>query len=101
MDRANYPYLTFFTSACGARKKAPGRAVYDISRKRSIHKIRQRAVDMAQCGGLRAVCQPRDFLKIGNFETFSEFLHNKGRHFPEFVSVQVSWKSVRQFSLTA
>jgi len=44
-----------------------------------------------QCCGPRAtvapVSQPHDFLEIGNFATFSEFLHIKGRHFPESFSV--------------
>jgi len=42
-----------------------------------------------QCGGPRAVSQLHDFLEIGNFAPFSEFLHIKGRHFPEFFPVQV------------
>ena len=36
-----------------------------------------------QCSGPCAVSQPHDFLKIGNFATFSEFLHINGRHFPK------------------
>jgi len=31
-----------------------------------------------------AVSQPHDFLEIGNFAQFFEFLHIKGRHFPDF-----------------
>ena len=50
----------------------------------------------------------RDFLEVGNFTPFSEFLHIKGRNFPDvfypFTSTydpyerwKVSWKSVRTF----
>ena len=38
---------------------------------------------------LVAVYQPHDFVEIGNFAQFSEFLHNNGRHFQEFISGQV------------
>jgi len=80
--------------ACGTRKKAPGRTVYEV-RKRLIHKIRQRAAFSRVTSVLRtlpvppvrwprAVSQPHDFLEIGNFAPFSEFLHINGRHFPDF-----------------
>ena len=59
-----------------------------------------------QCSGPCAVSQPHDFLKIGNFATFSEFLHINGRHFSELfpfkftywpISVKCFRKSVRTF----
>ena len=37
----------------------------------------------------RVVSQPRDFVEIGNFAPFSEFLHIKGQKFLEFFLVQV------------
>ena len=55
----------------------------------------------------RALSQPHDFLEIGNFAPFSEFLHIEGRHFPDFFPFKytddpyelwkISWKSVRTF----
>jgi len=39
-----------------------------------------------------------DFLKVGHFALFSQFLHFKGRNFPDvFKPRKVSWKSVRMF----
>jgi len=37
-----------------------------------------------QCGGPRAVSQPHDFLEIGNFAPFSEYLHIKVDIFRNF-----------------
>ena len=62
--------------ACGARKKTRSRSLRSV-RKRLIHKIRQRAAHVA-------VYQPHDFVEIGNFAPFSEYVHIKGRHFPDF-----------------
>jgi len=61
-----------------------------------------------QWGGPSAGSQPHDFLEIGNFAPFSEFLLIKGQYFPEFFPFKstydpyepwkVSWKSVLTFS---
>ena len=61
-----------------------------------------------QAIALVSVRHPWDFLEVGNFAPFSEFLHIKGQNFPyvfyPFMStyepyepLKVSWKSVRTF----
>jgi len=95
--------------ACGARKKALGRAVYDKFvnvyswNSLKFSEIRNTNIQTRhsgrQCGGPCAVSQPHDFLEIGNYAPFSEFLHIKGRHFPEFPPLQVyvwpPWTMIR------
>ena len=122
-NRMQCAYILFITSGCGARlllvlaalvKTAPGRAVYDtfvnvwfikFASGRVASALRMLPVPPVRWP--RAICQPHDFLWIGNFATFSELLHIKGGHFPDFFPFKstydpyepwkVSWKSVSTF----
>jgi len=114
-SRLRHSVTPCYSSCCGARKKS--------TRSRNLRWVPYRKAwfikfasalptrPPAHCARClchpRDVCQPHDFLEIGNFAPFSEFLHIKGRHFPDFFPLKstyepyepwkVSWKSVPTF----
>jgi len=123
------PNFIFFTSGLPGRRPVTHRACG--ARRRTIHPLHRAPRDRhlcptrvgplpfvkhalqaiarcpcRQCGGPRAVSQPHDVVEIGNFAPFSEFLHIKGRHFPNFFPFKSThdpyepWKSFMEDTQT-